>query len=283
MVADIAYDRLGANARTKVDWASTMIRFKGQAYNAINLATWADTIKHSKGDPFSGDFANWHFIDLGLKSGDVDLIANPPPLTITDGDIVTALRHCESVIKGEHDPLIPSEAVAIALMWHLMGDLHQPLHCTTDYYPQPHAGGQMTDRGGNSINVLNVSARYTDFHALWDGVLECTYDKQGGKFVIPSEPDPFTVSPENATLRADVDEIVGANAIPSTAMAGEYADWAKETHALGIQAYTNLGQDFTQPSITVTRAYVANAQSVARRQILLAGLRLASVLNRLYP
>jgi hypothetical protein len=283
MVAKIAYDRLNPHARQKVDWASGQITLLGEHYNEINMATWADGIKHIKGDPFSAHYNNWHFIDLGLEPGDPDPLKNPPPLTVKNGDIVTALNHCEAVMTGKSDPLIPNEAVAIALMVHLMGDLHQPLHCTTDYYPNQPAGQFKTDIGGNNVAVTNMVDPYPNFHALWDGILEGSYDLKQNAFVVPDEAKPFEVTATTPLLVSKVDEVVKANTIGPGDLAGDYASWAAETHALGVTAYKSLGQDYTKPSITVSAAYVAYAHDVGQRQVLLAGLRLAAVLNRIYP
>jgi hypothetical protein len=246
MVAKIAYDRLNPHARQKVDWASGQITLLGEHYNEINMATWADGIKHIKGDPFSAHYNNWHFIDLGLEPGDPDPLKNPPPLTVKNGDIVTALNHCEAVMTGKSDPLIPNEAVAIALMVHLMGDLHQPLHCTTDYYPNQPAGQFKTDIGGNNVAVTNMVDPYPNFHALWDGILEGSYDLKQNAFVVPDEAKPFEVTATTPLLVSKVDEVVKANTIGPGDLAGDYASWAAETHALGVTAYKSLGQDYTK-------------------------------------
>jgi hypothetical protein len=283
MTAKIAYDRLNPHAKQKVDWASEQITLLGKHYNSINMATWADGIKHTKGDPFSAHYNNWHFIDMGLKDTDPDPLANPQPLTVKNGDIVTALKHCEAVMSGQSDPLIPNEAVAIALMWHLMGDLHQPLHCTTDYYPNQPSGQHKTDIGGNNVAVSNFVDPYPNFHSLWDGALEGAWDDKGNRFVVPDEADPFTITATSPLLVDKVNEVVSANTIPPADLGGDYVAWARETHALGVTAYESLGQDYTQNKITVSAAYVSNAQAIARRQVLLGGMRLAAVLNRLYP
>jgi hypothetical protein len=284
MVAKIAYDRLNPSAKAKVDWAAAQLTFNGNKFNAINLATWADQIKHSQGDPYSGHFNNWHFIDLGLNAGDPDLITNPPTLTIRNGDIVSALTLCEKVIKGTPDPknLVPNAAVAIALMWHLMGDLHQPLHCTTDYYSSP-IGKQKTDIGGNAVAVTNLQDAYPNFHALWDGSLEGSWNAAGTEFVIPREVSPFKINDASPKLVAMVSEVTAANPVDPSMSQGDYASWAQETHELGVKAYAALDQDYQSNKVTVREDYVLETQVISRKQVLLAGVRLAAVLNRLYP
>src|ERR1019366_156090 len=144
---------------------------------------------------------------------------------------VTALKHCEAVMSGQSDPLIPNEAVAIALMWHLMGDLHQPLHCTTDYYPNQPSGQHKTDIGGNNVAVSNFVDPYPNFHSLWDGALEGAWDDKGNRFVVPDEADPFTITATSPLLVDKVNEVVSANTIPPADLGGDYVAWARETHA----------------------------------------------------
>jgi len=63
-----------------------------------------------------------------------------------------------------------SERKTIALAWlfHLVGDIHQPLHTVqlfTVEYPQG-------DRGGNEICVrVTQSGQSMDLHKFWDGVI----------------------------------------------------------------------------------------------------------------
>ena len=56
------------------------------------------------------------------------------------------------------------KSMAMRLLIHYVGDIHQPLHCSTlvnDKYP---AG----DRGGNSFKLPSADQR--ELHAVWDSV-----------------------------------------------------------------------------------------------------------------
>jgi hypothetical protein len=81
-------------------------------------------------------------------------------------NILTALAENESVMKNEND----SERKPIALAWlfQLVGDIHQPLHTAqlfTVDYPQG-------DRGGNEICVrVTQVGQPMDLHRFWDGVI----------------------------------------------------------------------------------------------------------------
>ena len=72
----------------------------------------------------------------------------------------------ESVVENQNDP--ERRAIALAWLFHLVGDIHQPLHTAqlfTVDYPQG-------DRGGNEICVrVKEAERPMDLHRFWDGVI----------------------------------------------------------------------------------------------------------------
>src|SRR4051794_37148479 len=62
-----------------------------------------------------------------------------------------------------------AEDKAVALCWilHLIGDVHQPLHCATLYSPQFERG----DLGGNSFGV-KINGKEYRLHTFWDNALD---------------------------------------------------------------------------------------------------------------
>lgn len=92
-------------------------------------ATWADAVRDKDID------AAWHFIDIPRGAeGDVVHDFCGPKSCIT-----AALDDQIKVLKDTHaDPKLRSAALRYII--HLVGDLHQPLHCTTN-----------GDRGGNCV------------------------------------------------------------------------------------------------------------------------------------
>jgi S1/P1 Nuclease len=72
----------------------------------------------------------------------------------------------ERVVKNDGDG--ERKAIALAWLFHLAGDIHQPLHTAqlfTVEYPQG-------DRGGNEICVrVNQAGQPMDLHRFWDGVI----------------------------------------------------------------------------------------------------------------
>ncbi len=97
------------------------------------------------------DTKPWHYVNIELSSPGYDAGRDCP-----SGDcIVAAIARFEDVLRDRH---AAKSARAEALMWliHLLGDLHQPLHCADDH-----------DRGGNAVTLWDGDRR-TNLHSIWD-------------------------------------------------------------------------------------------------------------------
>lgn len=70
----------------------------------------------------------------------------------------TIMKH----VKSEED----GQSLALRLLIHFYGDIHQPLHCSDRYTKDKPKG----DKGGNDFALKN---HYTanELHAVWDNVL----------------------------------------------------------------------------------------------------------------
>lgn len=99
-------------------------------------------------------------------------------------DIVHVIPYCVSVLRGE----IPADnarkitkPIAVILLAHFVGDIHQPLHVGAEYFSADRKPSDpdrqpdnLGDEGGNSLTfVENASARYArhfyhSFHGYWD-------------------------------------------------------------------------------------------------------------------
>ena len=88
-------------------------------------------------------------------------ISEPEPV-----NILTAMAENESVVKNESDR--ERRAIALAWLFHLVGDIHQPLH-TAQLFTVDYPKG---DRGGNEICVrVTQAGQPMDLHRFWDGVI----------------------------------------------------------------------------------------------------------------
>ena len=293
MVAQMANDRLNPRAAAKLREIAPHLHLTTSSgthdYNAVNVAAWADNIKHQHGGPFAGEFKHWHFIDLGCDAADPDVFAHPPTMTIQNGDIVSALNRCVAVVKGGHDPLITNEVIAVALIVHLVGDIHQPLHCTTHYLTQTnvepgHRRELKDDGGGNAVVVRNFKNEFPNLHEFWDVAYKVSRATFGGTITAGPDLETFQTTPAGADVKAATTAILKFAPAGTGSSHANFEQWARETHALGCsEVYGKLSKHKEGEAVKLSAAYVKNARRVASEQLCLAGFRLAALLNELYP
>jgi hypothetical protein len=258
LVSAIAYERLNPMAKAKVDALTKTIRFCGKTYDGTNLGTWMDDIK---ADSTHDDLRVWHYIDIPFFDG----VPADPKLNFGKEDAVTRLNWAvESLRKGLGSD--KKDAELLGYIYHLAGDLHQPLHAVTRV-TAAHKDG---DAGGNAFKLAGV-AEVDNLHAYWDSA--------AGAFNYwrPSRPfDNF----ERRRFETYVRQLVAAYPADAMPEAKELdpQKWALESNELARTFVYSLPEN-SQPS----PAYEAKARDVARRRIALAGYRLANLLNSLYP
>ena len=87
----------------------------------MQAARWADDIRTRDKTQTR---LPWHYINLPFKPE-----GQPTTVQIRELEpvnILTALAENESVVKNENDP--EPKAITLAWLFHLVGDIHQPLH-----------------------------------------------------------------------------------------------------------------------------------------------------------
>jgi hypothetical protein len=284
LVAQIAHDRLNDKARARVDALAAQVTSNGVAYNAVTLACWPDDIKgRDFPSPLQGHFKTWHYIDIGCLPTDPDVLAHPSTLTATNGDVITALNHCVDLIKSKKtDDLVPSEAVALALIEHFVGDIHQPLHTTARYNPNPKPDDKYKDdMGGNGVSLANLGDTPwgKNLHSFWDEAYRRFY-KDGEVKAAPILQEATAMgSPEMKDWMKDLKSY----APDKPDLQFDAKKWALETHDIACkEAYGTLDAPYGARDVKLSEKYVTEGQRTARRQIVLAGYRLASLLNDLY-
>jgi len=161
-----------------------------------------------------------------------------------DGDLVSGIAYCKSVIQ---DPNASDEdkAFYLKLLIHFIGDLHQPMHIALK-----------EDKGGNDFKV-KWFYKDTNLHSVWDRKMIEGYGMS------------YSELAENADYltKDQVKEL----------QKGTVIDWVNETHKLTREVYASVKE-----GDNLRYAYSYKFLNVARRQIQLAGIRLAKVLNDLF-
>ncbi len=100
-------------------------------------------------------------------------------------DIVHMMTYCIRVLRGEvpeDNPRKITKTVAIILLAHFVGDIHQPLHVGAEFFDEKgnptdpdKSGSGFEDQGGNTITLRHTVAAATKFavaysklHGFWD-------------------------------------------------------------------------------------------------------------------
>jgi hypothetical protein len=127
----------------------------------MQAARWADDIRRGDRQYNRGP---WHYINWPFKPE-----GQPASVQIRDPEpvnILTAMAENERIVKNETDP--ERKAIALAWLFHLVGDIHQPLH-VSQIFTLDYPNG---DRGGNEICVrVTQFGQPMDLHRFWDGVI----------------------------------------------------------------------------------------------------------------
>ncbi len=229
VVANIAERHLTETTRHKLD---SILGGKSIVY----WANWLDNASHSPDYLYS---LTWHY-----KNIDEDQTYQSAP-THSKGDITTALKREIGIL---HDPKqSPAEReLAVKMIVHLMGDLHQPMHL-----------GRATDLGGNKHKVKFFDTQ-TQLHGVWDSRLP----EAGHKWSYTEWSD-------------QLDRLAPAEA--DLVMAGDIDSWAEETYEICSRVYAA-----TPAGSKIEYDYIAEWTPTVEQQFLRGGLRLSEVLNSIF-
>lgn len=265
MTAQVAFDRLNPRAKAQVrmllaleiDPAEVTRRSK----NFINASHWADDLRPF---PEFDSFKALHFVDMPFSTDGTPLPTVPPP------NIITALQDNVEILKTSTDQ--NAKAQALRFIIHFVGDIHQPLHCTTRVDSRNTDG----DRGGNEVKLRirqpDGTFKSTNLHSYWDGGIG-SFPKTGPNF----QPPPLSQIPSAARTAKRGNPASD----PALRLSNptDFEGWADESHALGKEvAYRGITNN-TIPTTAYNRASV----KVARKRVAWGGYRLAALLNSIWP
>ena len=280
LIATMACDQLNPKAQKAVSDLAREMKNPDQAYEAISLACWMDDLRKNAAMPYYGMFLSWHYIDIGLEPGDPQPSMEPGDDNDLHGDIVQALKRAVVVLKGGTDPYIKTKAMACAMVMHLVGDIHQPLHCATKYFI---SGGRLhSDAGGNKEEVVNGPPGDAKFnlHAFWDSAWRASFDNAGGCVVLdPRYQDSGRHEPEKVRELATALEQEPPQL--GVSLDANFDHWALESNAIARDfVYRELTATESKKYCRLSSGYVSQARALARQRLILAARRLALLLNR---
>ena len=263
MTAQIAFNRLNPKARAMaIELLAIEINpsaVTAKSTDFVNASHWADDLRPF---PEFDSFKALHFIDKPFPPG-----AHLPE--VDPENIVKALEDNVNILKTSTDK--NAQAQALRFIIHFVGDIHQPLHCTTRVTGANPDG----DRGGNlfKIKILkNGQLKDSNLHSYWDG----------GIGVFPPSGDNFAPPPLAKVIRA-ANQARAANPANNPALKLDdpfnFNAWADESFALGRTVVYRGIQSGRKP----TPGYNNRALRVARQRVAWGGYRLAALLNAIWP
>jgi len=287
----LAEQRLSPEARRNIE------RILGND-NLAAIASWMDDLRGASngfgrlaGDTEARQLAQsfphndqWHYVNLPLGEAaysDHDSFSRPD-------DVVHEINTAIQVLEGKSSVVSPR--VAIYMIVHFVGDLHQPLHVGTGYYEladpahpvlitDPAAAtGKESDKGGNDLSY--GGQRFEELHAYWDTIL----------------PMKIAGSNEPSVLAKKLADAIQPGGWASAGDHHSWAEsWATESLIAARQAYAGIAfgaaemakPDGTNPAAPALRIihialpanYDASSIPLARERLAKAGFHLAELLN----
>jgi len=176
------------------------------------------------------------------------------------------MQSCKVDRKGKSNSLL-GKSISVRNLFHYIGDIHQPLH----------AGGRVTkampdgDRGGNRFYIKHYKPRnFNNLHFLWDHQFD-TGEEYWGPLTKPQSAhltewslELMTEYENDATMKKQVSDN------------WKFTDWENES--------AQIVKDFVYKGLTeneeIPQDYMEKGLEIARRQIMIGGLRLAKTVFR---
>jgi len=254
----------------------------------VDASTWPDDIRAKENKPFDKwHSADWHFLDIP-RGAARDRV---PTFCPNDGCVTQAIRDQVAILQS--DASNRKKADALRFLIHFVGDIHQPLHCTTN-----------SDRGGNCVPVKYLDRQghleAGKLHAAWDtNMIEADPVYPG----VPKLKGFATALTTEFQAQIPTWKSAGAKI---DAMQATAEDWAWDSHQLAEStAYGKLptqipvepergqlascvvnGEDISKRMAQfheqLEQPYESAADPVIHEQLTKAGIRLALILNAIW-
>jgi len=190
----------------------------------------------------------WHFVDTPFS---VDGTTLPPTPTPNAGERIALFRSVLASTKGD-----ALKSYDLVWLLHLVGDVHQPLHCATRVSAAAPAG----DDGGNGV-ALSCPECAPKLHTFWD-------DLPGMALTIPDGIQP-AIEAAKALQKAD----------PANAAKSDEKEWIAESFQAAQDTVYQPPIGAGSGPFSVTQAYNDAATKLALDRVALAGARLGKLLN----
>ena len=276
LIGQIAWEKSAPATRERISELARLLptqHNEKQPYNFVTTCCWMDDMRLERGYAWS----RWHYVTIPwTPDGSKFAIPEPPHVAWAIEEMRAKLRNREKLTPEQ-------EAEAVGMLMHFVGDLHQPLHAT-----------DRDDRGGNGFLIMGVPLstlnprRPGTLHLMWDAAFRV--GKQEDKIVEfwkqpetlgrPKAPGEGVIAEEAAKLIQKYPE-EKLNELRDVPLEAE--GWAKESHDIGCRFAYPEGLEPSDSEIhPLPPEFIIRSQEIASRRVVLAGYRLAAVLNEIF-
>jgi hypothetical protein len=193
-------------------------------------ANWMDAIKKDHANDYMKPY---HYLDL--EKGAKEMPEGENIITVLN----STLKDLDHKEKMSHDEIKRH----ILFLFHLIGDLHQPLHIA---YP--------SDKGGNDFKLSFMGASNSNLHATWDSEII--------EFKATSMADVLNSKKYTSQQLESVEKI-------------DVIAWGKQSRGYLKNAYAVKNDK-------VDDVYIDEVYPIIKNQLLDAGIRLAAVLEHYF-
>ncbi len=253
VIGVIAYRHLTPQAKR---WCDGILATNQRGYtDFLNAAPYPDYLKH--GSPRKDvkkvrKFDGWHYVDYPVLPGQSTTFPTDRAVERNGDNVLYGIAESVQSMTSGQDR---TRGFYLAMLIHLVGDVHQPLHCAE-------RGG---DKGGNDFRIRGS---LNNLHSLWDGAITAKYRLKGKQ-----KADDARIE----RVARDVENNYPLRSLSEEAAVLDPHEWAMESYALAVDS----AYDGAKKGAFPTEAYKQRWTAVAERQVALAGYRLAGFLNRL--
>jgi hypothetical protein len=243
----------------RVDFEAARTGVSEGQFVFMEASVWPDQIRDNNRPETHPE---WHYINYPLRQPEFPDLPSAHP----EADVVSAINGAVEELRNRRTAK-RDKAESLSWLIHLVGDIHQPLHCSSllgGPFREPDG-----DRGGNSfwVRMREDSARPVKLHALWDGL------PGSGK------------DPDRLVKRAaELARTHPRGDFPPRAFGSAPVEWSREGRSLSLEkVYQPLPSlDGTQSHpVVVPPDYFKNSKALAEERVTLAGYRLAEEIRTL--
>jgi hypothetical protein len=252
----------------------------------VRSAVWPDWVrprrKDNRGDVTKYSRGEDHYINVPLvQPGDEPFFAGKTLVSPDLANILTALKsrcndiHTKTAADGDR-------AVAACWVFHLVGDVHQPLHNAT--YFSSDMAFQLGDMGGNKFAVRDGTKKWK-LHTYWDDMLGADSDYNDDSPAHQAELFKLAVKVAERLRGLELKDVDKDQLARNTT----FDSWSKESFELAKSVAYQKGDNtglllaveatidgrIPDDAPELGEAYVKRARETADKRVVFAGKRLA--------